>query len=828
MPTYDISEGVPYDISIPSTEASFELTDTAYDVVIDDLPFVINVSNQNPYRRETAQYRKDQFDNSAEPGEQSLTGWWLRSQTSWHNGAGISFYEPGTDYQHVSHRFADSRGVDVWTIGEARLLPEVVDVYTGGNLINAAVGSDGVDVLISGDSAGVLRKITFDADNSATVAPYTIASHSSYAFSSVTTDGTNYYATCDRAIHTGPIGSDSDVLAFKYSNADVAGTFIKYVKGYVLFGFRQSIYNMNSIPTTGFVPSGSGRTTSSHSHTSGTDTLPPGFKTHINPNWVWNDATAGPNAIYMSGNAGSNGEVWQVLFDEATNSIDMAGATMVVSLPDGENVNSIHYYLGVLAVGTNKGLRICPINGNGQVAIGPLLYENGYYPVNGFTEEGNYIYAATKTDNENGTKTHACLIRVDLSAQFDDGTYAFAHDLEYRSSVNEAYTISNKALTSNVATLTTNVDHDFNVDNTVTVSGVDSWLISNKALTSNIATLTTSTVHGFTAGNSVTIVGVDSTFNGTYNIISVPTTTTFTYAKTAGNVSSTAVTPVNTTYAVSLSSNSIFNGTYTVTAVTSNTFSYAKTNANISSVAVSPNGSVSETASDSEATEVYSVNGRLVMVVEEDETTDSGELHIESETLKRDTGWFTTGKIRYGTVEPKFFRYINVQCTTGQGDNITVYTIDKSGQETSLAILSQGISNQDVFIATPSTKQEYMSFKFVFNNVTDDQSLPVLEAYQIKAVPATRRQRIYQYPLSCYDSEMDKFSSIFGYTGRAMEYIQRMEAIEETGKFVNVIDYRTGEQYEGVIEEVRFTNESSPDKNSSGFGGLLLVTVRKM
>jgi hypothetical protein len=739
VPTYDITEDVPYDISIPSTEASFELTDIAYDLVIDDLPFLVNVSNQNPYRRETAQYRKDQFDNSAEPGEQSLTGWWLRSQTSWHNGAGIKFYEPGTDYQHVSHRFADSRGVDVWTIGEATLLPEVVDVYTGNNLINAAVGSDGAtDVLVSGDSAGVLNKVAFSGDNAATATPYTISSHSAYAFSSVTTDGTNYYATCDRAIHTGPIGTDSDVLAFKFSNTDIANTFIKYVKGYVLFGMRQSIYNMS------IIPSGGSRTTSSHNHTSGTDTLPATVKTHINPNWVWNDATAGPNAIYMSGNAGSNGEVWQVLFDETTNTIDMPGATMVVSLPDGETVNAIHYYLGVLAVGTSKGLRICPINGNGQVAIGPLLYENGYYPVSGFTEEGNYIYGATKTDNEDETNTHACLIRVDLSAQFDDGTYAFAHDLEYRSSVNETYTISNKALTSNVATLTTNIAHDFDVNNTVTVSGVDAT----------------------------------------------------------------------------------FNGTYVVTAKTSTTFSYAKTATNVTSVA--SGGSVSETASDSEATEVYSVNGRLVMVVEEDESSNTGELHIESESLKRDTGWFTTGKIRYGTVEPKFFRYINVQCTTGQGDNITVYTIDKSGLESSLAVLSEGLSNQDVFISNPSTKQEYMSFKFVFNNVTDDQTLPVLEAYQIKAVPATRRQRIYQYPLSCYDSEMDRYSSIFGYTGRAMEFIQRIEAIEETGKFVSITDYRTGEQYQGVIEEVRFTNESSPDKNSSGFGGLLLVTVRKL
>ena len=738
----DISEDIPYDLALPSTEATFTLTDTAYDVVIDDLPFIVKVSNQDPYRRETAPYKKDQFDNSPEPGEQSLTGWWLRSQTSWHNGAGIKFYEPGTDYQYVSHRFADSRGMDIWTIGEATLLPEVIDVYTGNNLINAAAGNDGAgDVLVSGDSVGALKKISFSGDNDATATPYTISTHTAYPFSSVTTDGTNYYATCSRAIHTGPIGSDSDVLAFKFSNSGVDGTFIQYVKGYTLFGLNNSIYNMS------IIPSGAGRTTSSHSHTSGTDTLPSTVKTHINPNWKWNDATAGPAAIYMSGNAGNNGEVWQVLFDETANSIDMPGATMVLSLPDGETVNAIHYYLGILALGTNKGLRICPINVNGQVILGPLLYENGFYPVSGFTESGNYIYAATKADNESATKTHACLIRVDLSAQFDDGTYAFAHDLEYRSSVNETYSVSKKALTSNVATLTTSLPHDFNV------------------------------------GNSINVTSVDATFNGTY-IVTAKTSTTVSYAKTASNVTLTDV---------------------------------------------SPYGSVVETSSNSEATEVYQIGNRIVMVVEEEgDAAGSGELHIQSESLKRDTGWFTTGKIRYGTVEPKFFRYINVQCTTGQGDNITVYTIDKSGQETSLAVLSEGLSNQDVLISTPATKQEYMSFKFVFNNVTDDQALPVLEAYQVKAVPAARRQRMYQYPLSCYDTEMDKFNSVFGYTGRAMEYIQRLESIEETGKFVTVTDYRTGEQYQGVIEEVRFTNESSPDKDNNGFGGLLLVLVRKL
>jgi hypothetical protein len=66
--------------------------------------------------------------------------------------------------------------------------------------------------------------------------------------------------------------------------------------------------------------------------------------------------------------------------------------------------------------------------------------------------------------------------------------------------------------------------------------------VSNKALTSNIATLTTSASHTYLAGDVVVVSGVDATFNGTYNIIAVPTATTFTYAKTAANVTSAVAT----------------------------------------------------------------------------------------------------------------------------------------------------------------------------------------------------------------------------------------------------------------------------------------------
>lgn len=64
--------------------------------------------------------------------------------------------------------------------------------------------------------------------------------------------------------------------------------------------------------------------------------------------------------------------------------------------------------------------------------------------------------------------------------------------------------------------------------------------VTNKALTSNVATLTTGTAHGFVVGDTVIVAGVDSTFNGTYVVTVVGSSTTFSYAKTAANVTSTS------------------------------------------------------------------------------------------------------------------------------------------------------------------------------------------------------------------------------------------------------------------------------------------------
>jgi hypothetical protein len=76
--------------------------------------------------------------------------------------------------------------------------------------------------------------------------------------------------------------------------------------------------------------------------------------------------------------------------------------------------------------------------------------------------------------------------------------------------------------------------------------GVLTPAVSNKALTSNVATLTTSSAHNLLAGDEIVVTDVDATFNGTYVVLDVPTNVTLTYDKVAANVVSAAVSPTGT------------------------------------------------------------------------------------------------------------------------------------------------------------------------------------------------------------------------------------------------------------------------------------------
>jgi hypothetical protein len=71
--------------------------------------------------------------------------------------------------------------------------------------------------------------------------------------------------------------------------------------------------------------------------------------------------------------------------------------------------------------------------------------------------------------------------------------------------------------------------------------------ITNVALTSNVATITTASPHGYSIGNSVTVDASNNTFDGTYTVTTTPTSTTFTYAKTNANIPSASATGSVTT-----------------------------------------------------------------------------------------------------------------------------------------------------------------------------------------------------------------------------------------------------------------------------------------
>lgn len=89
----------------------------------------------------------------------------------------------------------------------------------------------------------------------------------------------------------------------------------------------------------------------------------------------------------------------------------------------------------------------------------------------------------------------------------------------------------------------TSIETTYGLKTIVGVNSVEnsvSYNVSNKALTSNVATLTLGN-HNLIVGNSVTVANVDDVFDGIYTITAV-TSTTISYAKTNANITSAAVT----------------------------------------------------------------------------------------------------------------------------------------------------------------------------------------------------------------------------------------------------------------------------------------------
>jgi hypothetical protein len=160
-----LARAIATDIGIVSDGAIWQNTDINYDVAIGGLPFIYAINDNRPYIRQTAPFRKEQFDNQTEPGEQSLTGWWIRSQSSFHGGTGITYFDPQTSDEFGHYRYSDSKGVDVFEDGEVTLLNDVNQSHN----ITGQIRADGrpsqaIRSIKYGTTAAVLVLDEYDVD----------------------------------------------------------------------------------------------------------------------------------------------------------------------------------------------------------------------------------------------------------------------------------------------------------------------------------------------------------------------------------------------------------------------------------------------------------------------------------------------------------------------------------------------------------------------------------------------------------------------------------------------------------------------------------------
>ena len=629
----DITEGIPYVLSNPAGATNYSATGVNYDMAIAGLPFFIGATDDSPYRRVTAQYRKQQYDQTREAGEQSLTGWWFRSQSTFHLGAGIKYFEPAQD-ESLRFQYTESKGLEVFTKGQATLLNSTVRALSTASSTIIIGANDGTNDCLLTTDGSALKKITMSGDT-ATSSTYTQAGTPSTILD-LTTDGIRYWFINGTHVHRGDITSGSSTEIYNASSTTSAR--IRYVKQRVIASINNKIYELS--PT----------------HTSG-GALPADHYTHPQTDWTWTTISEGPNAIYVGGYSRKNSSIYKMTLDlDNANALGfptLSVPSVIIDLPEGEIINTFDTYLGAYAVlCTNKGTRVGVIGADGDVSYGPLLFEAECTDV---TFRDKFAFVSTIQGTESG------LVRIDLSQPVVANTLIFPF----------------------------------------------AWDVYASGET--------------TVSSSVAFLG----------------------------------------------------------------------------------------ATDRVA---FAVPGDGVW--------------IESASVKVETGYLETGYIRYNTLEGKLFKLLNPRIDTTDG-GLNIKSVDSEGTEYNIGTFGQGDTVQEIGVPYPVGAQEYLAFKFTISRSTTDSSKgPLFTGYQLKSLPAVPRQRLIQYPLFCYDHESDNLGVEVGYEGSAYDRMTQLEAVENAGDTVRVEDFRTGESYIGLIEELDFINKTPSDRRFSGYGGMLIATIR--
>ncbi len=405
----DITEGraeraIAVDIGILSSSSTWQNSGDAYDVAIGGQPFFYAISDERPYIRQTAPYRKEQFDNNQEPGEQSLTGWWLRSQSSFHNGTGIKFYDPSAG-EIVSHRFTDSDNVDVWTKGEVTLLKETANLsgVTSGIYKSLSIVDGSTDKLLGWIPASTTIN---NYTSAGTAVAYThvtsIGTPLDTAILDIATDGSYLFIADNDHIYTGPIATPAAGYS-RYYNTGSEKVVLGWVKQRLVACIGASVYELTNAKGS-------------------THALPTAIYTHPNDDWTWTSVSEGGSAIYVAGYSGTNGVIYKFTLSTAGVMPTLTSGIIAAQLPNGEYPHKIESYLGYLLIGTNKGVRVATISDtNGDLSYGPLIIEAANTGLD-FAFRDRFVWV---TGSING---YAGLYRIDLGNELETLRFAYAKD----------------------------------------------------------------------------------------------------------------------------------------------------------------------------------------------------------------------------------------------------------------------------------------------------------------------------------------------------------------------------------------------------------------
>jgi hypothetical protein len=376
---------------------------------------MLTAGKDTPYVRQTAPIQKPQFDVSAQAGEQTLDQYWVRSQASWHRGAGVKFYEPATSTAArlwepgaeliTEHRFESSCGVDVWTRDQATLLKRMAltGAVTTGQLAYVTTGklADGTDVVFTNENGVVQRRTAAGAAWLYTggTAPLT----------AVAVAGSKILAGHATGIDVGD--ANGTTMAALWTIASGATVVPYWVKGRIIASIGPSLYSLT------LTPGGAIASTNI-------------IHTHQDPSWVWSSVTDGPAAIYAAGYSGAQSSIYKFTLQDATTGTlpTLGQAYEVAVMPTGEQVTALRSYLGgYLALGTNKGVRVALMDTNGNINYGPLVVETTY-PVRSVEGHGSFIYAAV----QEGIDGYTGAVRINLGQPLphEDLRFAYATDAQ--------------------------------------------------------------------------------------------------------------------------------------------------------------------------------------------------------------------------------------------------------------------------------------------------------------------------------------------------------------------------------------------------------------